>query len=489
MRKIALQITLCLALLFLANTHSYAQDGKRDWLSYRIMGVDYYSPFVEDLAQFTDDYTAGGEVAYTRNLNKALNLWVPFRAVGGKVPRMINGKPSGVAADFQSEQVILSLDANLQLQAYKEGRVLVPFLMAGIGFDFESETKDFYGHIPVGAGINFHLTPVWTLQLTTERRFSLEEDRDHYHHGIGVMINLNKDRKETPKVLPPMDSDGDGVMDKDDDCPDEKGVAAFNGCPDSDNDGIADKNDDCPNQAGTKAFGGCPDSDGDGIADKDDECPNQAGTRINNGCPVTDADGDGVVDAEDKCPDLAGSKATGGCPDKDADGVADGDDRCPDKAGSPAFRGCPDSDADGIVDIDDRCPNSAGPVSNNGCPEMKEEEKEVLNFAMKAVQFETARATLKASSFAVLDQIVDILKKYPDYKVYIDGHTDSIGSAETNQTLSERRAKSCADYIVSKGISRNRVVHKGYGETRPIANNKYKDGREQNRRVEFRVDL
>jgi len=84
---------------------------------------------------------------------------------------------------------------------------------------------------------------------------------------------------------------------------------------------------------------------------------------------------------------------------------------------------------------------------------------------------------------------VQIMRRYPDYKLKISGHTDSIGSRRPNQKLSEERAKSCYDYIVSKGISPTRLEYQGYGESRPIANNKYKEGREINRRVEFDLYL
>src|SRR5690606_33158423 len=89
----------------------------------------------------------------------------------------------------------------------------------------------------------------------------------------------------------------------------------MNGCPDSDGDGVADKDDACPNEAGTAALAGCPDADGDGVADKDDECPSEAGPSENNGCPWPDTDGDGVLDKDDQCPEVAGTVANNGCPE------------------------------------------------------------------------------------------------------------------------------------------------------------------------------
>jgi outer membrane protein OmpA-like peptidoglycan-associated protein len=70
----------------------------------------------------------------------------------------------------------------------------------------------------------------------------------------------------------------------------------------------------CPDEAGLEQFNGCPDTDGDGVMDKNDECPNEAGPIENKGCPVKDQDGDGVPDAEDKCPGVAGVAENYGCP-------------------------------------------------------------------------------------------------------------------------------------------------------------------------------
>lgn len=99
---------------------------------------------------------------------------------------------------------------------------------------------------------------------------------------VGVSLELR-----TPQRRPPADRDHDGVLDPDDKCPDEPGLASNQGCPiaDSDGDGIPDGEDRCPSLPGPRATGGCPDSDHDGIADADDKCPLAQGTSDNNGCP------------------------------------------------------------------------------------------------------------------------------------------------------------------------------------------------------------
>jgi len=276
------------------------------------------------------------------------------------------------------------------------------------------------------------------------------------------------------------DSDDDGVLDKDDACADVAGTV--NGCPDSDGDGVADGVDKCPNAAGPLM--GCPDADGDGVADVDDDCPNDAGPV--GGCP--DSDGDGVADKDDACPTVAANTANG-CPsdpDSDGDGIADSKDACPNAAGP--INGCPDGDADGIADKDDKCPTLGGNVTADGCPVVPTRVTEVFNRALQGIQFETGSNRIRSSSRVVLGEVINIMKENPAYRLNIGGHTDSIGSSESNQRLSQRRADAVKKYLTDRGVDSSRVNSVGYGESQPIADNKYNAGRKQNRRVELSVD-
>lgn len=266
---------------------------------------------------------------------------------------------------------------------------------------------------------------------------------------------------------------------------------AFGGA-DSDGDGITDKNDACPEVAGLKEFNGCPDSDSDGIVDSEDNCPNEAGSSENGGCP--DTDGDGIVDKDDSCPEVAGLKSLAGCPDADGDGVTDNIDGCPNESGPAANSGCPyaDKDGDGVLDKDDKCPEVAGVVANNGCPEVvikkvTQEVQKKLNDYAKTILFDTGKSTIKSQSEAVLRDIIGILNEYPDAKFTIDGHTDSVGSAVSNQRLSDSRAASVKNYLINGGVSSTRLTSRGYGETTPISPNTTKAGRANNRRVEINL--
>ena len=207
-----------------------------------------------------------------------------------------------------------------------------------------------------------------------------------------------------------------------------------------------------------------------------------AGPKVLNGCP--DKDGDGVADKDDACPDVAGPLTFKGCPDTDGDGVQDSKDKCPSVAGIAKYEGCPipDKDNDGVADDEDRCPEVAGLASNFGCPRLEE-----MNFNAKNVTFVTGSAKLTRQANNELDELVVIMNKYPKIGVNIDGHSDNTGSAAGNKKLSQARADEAKKYLVSKGISEDRLTATGYGQDNPIADNKTSAGRSQNRRVEFSV--
>ena len=230
------------------------------------------------------------------------------------------------------------------------------------------------------------------------------------------------------------------------------------------------------------------DTDGDGIFDSRDKCPTVPGIAKYEGCPVPDTDKDGILDDKDKCPDMPGYPELDGCPypDRDKDGVTDNKDRCPDEPGSTKNDGCPivDRDGDGVPDATDRCPDTPGPASNYGCPE---EVKTKLTYIAKNICFHTDKATLQEISYDPLNQLADILTRYPNAKLTIEGHTDSTGSNAHNMKLSTDRAKSVVDYLVSKGIDAYRLTAVGFGEEKPVTTNKTAEGRTLNRRVKLKL--
>jgi outer membrane protein OmpA-like peptidoglycan-associated protein len=247
----------------------------------------------------------------------------------------------------------------------------------------------------------------------------------------------------------------------------------------------------------TVYFFGVDDSDGDGVADNDDLCPQTPGKVIVDqfGCPV-DIDRDGVPDYLDKCADTPANIPVDvdGCPvDSDHDGVPDYLDLCKDTQEGVLVdkRGCPkDSDQDGVPDYRDNCPDTPIGIEVNrvGCPleTMKTEVPEITSMVLSSgVNFEVGKATLLSGAKLELDKMIAVMKKNPDSGWRISGYTDNTGSYSLNTKLSYERAQSVADYLVQNGISRSHLKVKGFGPDSPIADNSTESGRSLNRRVEI----
>jgi type IX secretion system PorP/SprF family membrane protein len=298
------------------------------------------------------------------------------------------------------------------------------------------------------------------------------------------------------------DEDGDGICDKDDECPKEKGDKENKGCPkkeeekkcpDRDKDGVCDKDDKCPDAYGSKDNQGCPtnDRDGDGIRDDIDKCPDIPGSARNDGCPLSDRDKDGILDEIDPCPDEAGPLTNMGCPlgsDRDKDGTPDKDDLCPDVPGPKENKGCPfggDRDGDGVPDDIDRCPNTAGTKDNQGCPIATQPEKDILSIAIRNLYFDTDKWNIRPSSYRDLNNVVKLLRDKKDWKLKISGHADPRGTEEHNAMLSRNRANAVRNYLISKGISPNLLVVEYFGSSQSVGQVVDKAALQLDRRVEL----
>ncbi|HEY4288055.1 MAG TPA: DUF5723 family protein [Puia sp.] len=215
--------------------------------------------------------------------------------------------------------------------------------------------------------------------------------------------------------------------------------------------------------------------------------PTLADTVYRNKDLTHDRDGDGVVDEKDECPDSAGPIALIGCPDSDGDGVPNKKDKCPGVKGSPNFQGCPapDSDGDSVNDDDDKCPLVKGLKSNYGCPPIRPELITRVNNAADRVFFVRAKATIENISLHELDRVVTILQSDSTLRLRIEGYTDSEGTNERNQKLSDRRARAVFHYLSLNGVDPGRMDYIGYGSRKPLATNDTPEGMAQNRRVEM----
>jgi len=359
-------------------------------------------------------------------------------------------------------------------------RRIAPFALIGIGaLGASSETLgvDIDPALHFGGGVKFFLNDRVALRLDVRDNVSaavaVENGRTNYIEILlGLSATLGRKAKEDPKKL--VDTDGDGLYDagqglpknEEDACINEPGPASNQGCPliDSDGDGLYD-----PGQGGVEA------------ADVDN-CPNEAGPRSNQGCPLVDSDGDGLWDPgqgadpseEDACPNEPGPKETQGCPLKDTDG-------------------------DGIFDPgqglppeqEDQCPTE--PETDNdyqdedGCPDEIPAAVAKFTGAIRGINFDVDKDTIKKNSSKTLDAAVKVLADFPDVRIEISGHTDPDGGRDHNLDLSKRRAASVKTYLVEKGIAAERIETRGAGPDEPIADNSTRRGKAQNRRIEFKL--
>ncbi len=351
---------------------------------------------------------------------------------------------SGVFVDYPLPNRAVTGTENLLLEAAATANVKLltdqywfnPFLTIGVG---AAKYKGYYSaFLPAGVGIQLKVVPNTFLLLNSQYRIPVTENGAyHFYHSVGFAQSFAKKVAPVAEVVVPviLDRDGDGVVDAEDKCPDVAGLASLQGCPDR---------------------------DGDGIADGDDKCPDVAGIAKYQGCPIPDTDGDGINDEEDKCPTVKGLARYQGCP-------------------------IPDTDGDGVNDEEDKCPTRSGPASNQGCPEIAKEVIEKVSMAAKNVFFATGSYKLLAKSFKSLNDVAAIMAADESLMLDIDGHTDEVGTNESNQTLSENRAGSVREYLISKGVTETRMKSTGYGEEKPVADNKTAAGRAKNRRTEMTV--
>jgi outer membrane protein OmpA-like peptidoglycan-associated protein len=319
-----------------------------------------------------------------------------------------------------------------------------------------------YG-FPAGLGISTFLSENFSIDLEGLYHFTLTDylddierngDKDAFVTAtIGVSFHFGK----------PKDTDGDGIPDRNDADPlrpeDFDGYQDLDGAPDLDNDedGVPDVRDKAPMQP----------EDIDGFEDED-------------GAPDLDNDGDGILDDEDAAPndpeDVDQFQDTDGAPDRDndEDTVPDSQDECP---------GTDQTVADGT----DTRETLNGYEDKDGCPDIKPEiaVEKGESIVLEGVYFATGSANLTQNSRAILDKVYRTLRDNPEIEVEIQGHTDNTGGYELNMRLSKQRADAVKLYLINRGIDAARIRTSGFGPDKPIAPNTSREGRAQNRRIEF----
>jgi len=447
---------------------SQAQDSDNPWaITFGANAVDTQASATFD-GDFASRFNKPFKVKENWNILPSVSYLTVSRSVGSgftvgitgsvnKITKVVNQFSEGgeYVVSNPGDLTYYGADATIKysFMSLIGSKVIDPSAHIGGGYTWWGDESA--GTVNGGLGLTFWFTETVGLSLQSTYKKSFDEDRattgvrSHVQHFAGLTFKFGG-----------KDTDGDGVYDKDDACPEVAGPKELNGCPDTDGDTILDKDDACPEVAGLVEFQGCPDTDGDGVQDKDDACVDVPGLKEFQGCP--DTDGDGVQDKNDKCPTVKGPKENGGCP-------------------------WPDTDGDGVLDKDDKCPSVKGTVANNGCPEISEEQITKLNAYAKTILFNSGKSTFKQETFAVLQSITAILKEYPSSKFSIEGHTDSDGKDAMNQKLSEERAGAVKNYLIENGIASDRLTSVGFGESKPIDTNKTAKGKANNRRVEVKL--
>ena len=345
--------------------------------------------------------------------------------------------------NFPSESKFLGVDTN-------------PYLYAGYGLsnfgesDISLASKNTSYGPSFGAGIDFQISK--NIALNTGISYKSLNEKNAYsnlQHVVGIKFNFGKG-----------DSDGDGVPDKKDQCPDLPGLSELSGCPDSDGDGISDLTDQCPNRPGLNSMNGCPDSDGDGFSDLTDPCPNSAGI---DGEPCPDSDGDGLNDNLDNCPDVAGPESNGGCK-------------------------LADIDNDGVPNINDNCPNEAGDKDFGGCPKIPTSLSNFLNNYSEFF-FDFDSYELNQNQISNIYDLSKILDQYDYIKVNIDGHASSEGKPDYNLQLSQNRSNTIKNTLIENGIQDSRLNTRAFGEHNPGYPEIPLSERKKNRRVILSINM
>jgi outer membrane protein OmpA-like peptidoglycan-associated protein len=373
------------------------------------------------------------------------------------------GQGSNEAANIYNGRV----QAILQLPL--PGARLYPFVAAGLGVmhtssDYLGSDTDFPIH--VGAGARLYATS--SIAVRADVRFlrgpseqaphTLNASYGEFMIGLSwsphaIARNLDVPHHEELIVDQQKDSDGDGIPDAQDKCPNEP----------EDKDGFEDT-DGCPD----------PDNDGDGIPDTVDKCPldpeDKDGFQDDDGCPDPDNDFDGIPDARDKCPNEP----------EDQDGFQDTD-------------GCPDldNDNDGIPDAQDKCPTDPETINGNqdddGCPDRGEPAVILSPDRLDLLDAITFRGTTIAkSSLNVLGQLAATLRAHTEIvRLRLTVYVQPSNDLDKDQELSDQRAQALRDWLVQWGIAAKRLEPRGFGGTKPLVQPDTKGAAAINDRVEL----
>ncbi|MGG5507503.1 MULTISPECIES: thrombospondin type 3 repeat-containing protein, partial [unclassified Myroides] len=262
---------LIAAAILCAGLSTQAQDADHPWAV--TIGANAVNTKVSSAKGFshrmggyfqTSDWNILPSISYL-NVSRYLGDGFSLGVVGSvnKIDKFISSESDGYFKYNPGDLSYYGIDAEVKY-SFKEilnSKVVDPFVLVGGGYTFMGDAST--GTVNGGLGLNFWFTQNIALTFQSTYKHSFDDTRtpdvdvaSHMQHFVGVRFQFGG-----------KDTDGDGILDKYDECPDVPGLPEFNGCPDTDGDGIPDHLDECPDVPGLPEFNGCPDTDGDGIPD------------------------------------------------------------------------------------------------------------------------------------------------------------------------------------------------------------------------------
>jgi hypothetical protein len=479
-----------IALLFLCTTPIHAEERKHSWETtvyggYTIFGTENQVDNAPDYGFRVGWYmspTYEWEFQYYRSFS--VNVKDPSSTLLANTAVLSsNPKTDWTAAAYTARFVI---------NPRNDRRRFKPYAAFGLGTLDWSESPslakadkgDTQAYVfEVAGGVHYRFGAYTLFRAEIEDLYAIAEVYSNFHFNVGLAWVFGGGK--------PVDSDGDGVLDIKDRCPDTpKGalVDTHTGCPwDLDKDGVVEGLDQCPNtpQGWPVDAKGCPlDSDADAVPDGLDKCPD-----------TSDSDKDGIFDGLDRCPGTpvgatvdGPDTATPGCPhDTDNDGVFDGIDQCALTPPGAAVdeKGCPkDSDGDKVLDGLDQCPDTprGQKIDKEGCPRVRLDKNEPQ--ILQNVKFHGME--LYPGSEAWMQLLVEAANYWTDVVFEVGIYTDNEGGIATNRAAAQRRAEVVRAWLINQGIPAQRFVAKAYGPVNFVADNSTEEGRDKNRRIEVR---
>jgi len=433
------------------------------------------------------------------------------------------GKLAGV--DFNNDNwwtYIIPLDARVILSPFNMD-VWNPYAYGGAGYmQYRNENKpsvtsplevketDWVAEFPVGGGIEIGLSETIILDISGGYTFAQTDDLNGYKNDGATSEEKSNDGFYNLSLgltfvngWGGTDADGDGLTKSE-----EREIGSDPDNADTDADGLKDGEEIKVYLTSPLS----PDSDNDGLKD---------GEEVNNyksNPAIADTDTDGLSDGDE----VQKYRTDPILPDSDADGLIDGDEvnthlTNPLKADTDADEISdsdeiqihktdplkPDTDSDGLKDGEElnmyktnplNPDSDAGTVNdftevNRGTNPLNPDDDVIkmnVPVVLEGITFETGKADITPESAQILMKSLKTAETYPEIIVEISGHTDNVGSSTSNQKLSQKRADAVRDWLISKGVSPDRMISKGYGEDNPRVPNDTEENRRMNRRIEFK---